>query len=138
MLFAREAHKEIISLNEYCNSFRDLNPWQRRIIMYNHSWCQSAIYNLRNGKMIDGFTIFLSGLGRTGKSHVIILICRDVIYFFHQTLKPKPSEPLVLLTTPTGSATFNIGGTTLHSAFMLNLSDNDNIGWENILQCTKS
>ena len=58
--------------------------------------------------MIDGSKNFLSGQGGTGKSHGIKLIYRDVIYFFQQTLKPKPDEPLVLLTAPTGSATFNI------------------------------
>ena len=96
--------------------------------MYNCSWCKSAVNNLRNGKMIDGFKIFLSG---TGKSHEIKLIHRDVIYFFQQTLKPKLNEPLVLLTAPMGSAAFNIGGTTLHSAFLLNLSDNDDINCKN-------
>ena len=69
--------------------------------------------------MIDGFKIFLSGQGGTDKSHVIKLIHRDLIYFLQQTLKPKPIEPLVLFPAPTGSATFNIEGTTFHSAFML-------------------
>ena len=46
--------------------------------MYNQSSCKSAINNLRNGKMVDGFKIFLSG---TGKSHVIKHIHTDVIYF---------------------------------------------------------
>ena len=48
-------------------------------------------------------------------------------------MKPKPNETLVLLTAPRGFATFNIGGTTLHSAFILNSSDNDNISW---LKCS--
>ena len=64
------------------------------------------------------------------KSHVNNLIPRDVIYFFQQTLKSKPDESLVLLIAPTRPAIFNIGGTTLHSAFMLNACDNDNISWE--------
>ena len=81
---------------------------------------------------------YFHGPGGTGKSHVIKLIHRDVIYFFQQTLKSKPNEPLVFLTAPTGSVAFNIGGTTLHSAFMINSSDNDNISWENVLQCTQS
>ena len=56
--------------------------------------------------MTDGFKIFLSSPGGTGKIHVIKLIHRDVIYFFQKTLKPKPDQPLVLLTVPTGSAIF--------------------------------
>ena len=42
-------------------------------------------------------------------------------------MKPKHIEPLGLLTAQTGSSTFGIGGTTLHSAFMLNSSYNGNI-----------
>ena len=64
------------------------------------------------------------------ESNVIKLICRDVIYFVQQNLKPKPNEPLVFLTAWTGSVTFNIQGITLHSVFMLNSSDYDNISWK--------
>ena len=53
MLFAREAHKDIISPDEYHNSCRDLHPVQREIIMYNHSWCKSTINNLRNVKWFE-------------------------------------------------------------------------------------
>ena len=62
--------------------------------------------------------MFLNGPGGTGKSHVSKLICHDVIHFLQQSLKLQPDEPLVLLTAPTGLAAFNIGGITLHSAFM--------------------
>ena len=43
-----------------------------------------------------------------------------------------PDQPLVLLTAPTGLATFNIGGITLHSAFMLNSDNNSSevVDWE--------
>ena len=63
--------------------------------------------------------MFLNGSGGTGKSHVIKLIHHDVVHFLQQSLKLQPDEPLVLLTAPTGLAAFNIGGITLHSAFML-------------------
>ena len=79
----------MISPDEYRNSFRDCNPGQRRIIMYNHPWCKCAINNLRNGKMIDGFKIFLSGQHGTYKSSIIKLICRDVIYFFPTNYETK-------------------------------------------------
>ena len=39
----------------------------------------------------------------------------------------QPDEPLVLLTAPTGLAAFNIGGVTLHSAFMLHCSNNSDV-----------
>ena len=37
-------------------------------------------------------------------------------------MKIEPDQPIVLLTAPTGLAAFNIGGVTLHSAFMLRTS----------------
>ena len=46
-------------------------------------------------------------------------------------MKVQPDEALVFLTAPTGLAAFNIGGITLHSAFMLWCSNNSNLqDWE--------
>ena len=53
-----------------------------------------------------------------------------MMYFFEQTLKPKPNEPLVLITAPTGAAAFQVGGCTIHSAFMLTLGERKTIGWK--------
>ena len=53
------------------------------------------------------------------------MIRRDTIYLLQQTMHSQPDEPIVLLTAPTGSAAFNIGGITAHSAFMLNTSSSD-------------
>ena len=63
--------------------------------------------------------IFLSGPGGTGKSHVVHLIQRDMSHFFKHTVKPDDDQPIVLITAPTGSAAFQIGGSTIHSAFLL-------------------
>ena len=51
----------------------------------------------------------------------------DIDYFLQQTMNVQPDEPLVLLTAPTGLAAFNIGGITLHSAFMLHCSNNSDV-----------
>ena len=40
-------------------------------------------------------------------------------HFFKHTVKPNDDEPIVLITVPTGSAAFQIGGSTIHSAFLL-------------------
>ena len=47
-------------------------------------------------------------------------------------MKVEPDQPVVLLTAPTGLAAFNIGGVTLHSAFMLHTSCGcaETSGWE--------
>ena len=78
------------------------------------------------------FSNFLNGPGGTGKSHIIKLIRRDAIYFLQKTMKIEPYQPIVLLTAPAGLAAFNIGGVTLHSAFMLWTSSDcaETSGWE--------
>ena len=51
--------------------------------------------------------------------HVVNLIQRDMSHFFKHTVKPDDDQPIVLITAPTGSAAFQIGGSTIHSAFVL-------------------
>ena len=42
----------------------------------------------------------------TGKSSVVHLIQRDMSHFFKHTVKPGYDQPIVLITSPTGSAAF--------------------------------
>ena len=65
------------------------------------------------------YRIVLSSPGGTGKSHVVHLIQRDMSNFFKYTVKPDDNQPIVLITAPTGSAAFQIGGSTIHSTFLL-------------------
>ena len=83
------------------------------------SWCKKYIHNYHNGRKLDGFRIFLSGSGGTGKSHVVRMIQRDMSYLLKNLVNPEPDQPIVLITAPTGSAAFNIGGSTVHAAFSL-------------------
>ena len=55
----------------------------------------------------------------TRKSHLVCLIQRDMSHFFKHTVKSDDDQPIVLITAPTGSAAFQIGGCTIHSAFLL-------------------
>ena len=71
------------------------------------------------GKNQEGYRIFLSGPGGTGKSHVVHVIQRDMSHFFKHTVRPDDDQPIVLITAPTGSAAFQICGSTIHSAFLL-------------------
>ena len=77
-----------------------------------------------------GYRIFLSGPGGTGKSHVVHFIQRDVSHFFKHTLIPDDDQPIVLITAPTGSAAFQIGGSTIHSAFLLYDNYKSKPSWE--------
>ena len=73
---------------------------------------------------------FPEGPGGTGKSHVVHLIQRDMSDFFKHTVKPDDDQPIVLITAPTGSAAFQIGGSTIHSAFLLHDNLKSKPRWE--------
>ena len=51
-------------------------------------------------------------------------------YFLSQVLNPDPDQPVVLVTAPTGSVAFQIGGTTIHSAFLLYAGSTRKPSWE--------
>ena len=50
--------------------------------------------------------------------------------FFDKTVKPDDHKPLLLLTAHTDSASFHIGGTTIHSVLSLHSDSYDNRGWQ--------
>ena len=130
MKYTVEARKDIMTQSEYRKHMRNLNSGQKQIVMYNRAWCKAAVVAMRKGKSLNGYHIFLSGPGGTGKSHVINLVRRDIIHFFQLTRKVEPDDPLVLLTAPTGSAAFNISGLTIHSALQLNSNRTSNLSYE--------
>ena len=94
------------------------------------TWYKSYINILRHGEKQEGYRIFLSGTVGTGKSHVVCLIQRDMSNFFKHTVKPDDDQPIVLITAPTGSAAFQIGGSTIHSAFLLHDNFKSKPSWE--------
>ena len=93
--------------------------------MYNRAWCKSYISAVRHDKTKKDIEYF-SGPGNTGKSHVVCLIQRDMSYFFKHTVKPDDDQPIVLITAPTGSAAFQIGGpqSILHFYCMVIITPN--------------
>ena len=98
--------------------------------MFNRAWCKKYVHNLRYGSKIDGYRIFLSGHGGSGKSHCVNLIQRDMSYMLSTVFNADPDQPIVLITAPTGSAAFQIGGTTIHSAFLLYEGSTRKPSWE--------
>ena len=96
--------------------------------MYNRAWCKSYINAVKHGQ--KGYRTFLSSPGGTGKSHVVHLIQRDMSHYFKHTVKPDDCHPIVLITAPTGSAAFPIGGSTIHSAFLLHDNYKSKLSWE--------
>lgn len=62
--------------------------------------------------------LFLSGGGGVGKSHTLTTVYHGIIHTLREAGQ-DPSQISVLLTAPTGTAAFNIGGMTIHSALSL-------------------
>ena len=72
----------------------------------------------------------MSGPGGVGKSHVLHLIQRDMSYLLGNVLNVQLDEPIVLVTAPTGSAAFQIGGSTIHSTFLMYDDSKSKPSWE--------
>ena len=87
--------------------------------MYNRAWCKSYIHAIRRGSHVKPYRIFISGPGGTGKTFIVNMIKWDIPYFLKSVVKAGDDQPLVLITAPTGSAAFQVGGLTIHSAFLL-------------------
>ena len=51
-------------------------------------------------------------------------------YMLKHTINPNDDQPLVLVTAPTGSAAFQVGGSTIHSAFFLYDKSRTKPSWE--------
>ena len=54
-----------------------------------------------------------------GGQGTVMLYISYMSHFFKHTVKPDDDQPIVLITAPTGSAAFQISGSTVHSAFLL-------------------
>ena len=130
MLSAKAAKRQDMNFQDYCRHVCNLNTDQHHIVMYNRAWCKSDINAVRHGENQKGYRNFLSGPGGTGKSHVVHLIQRDTSHFFKHTVKPDDDQPIVLITAPTGSAAFQNGGSTIHSAFLLHDNYKSKPSWE--------
>ena len=92
--------------------------------------CKSYIDGMWHGQKLHGYRVFLSGLGGTGKSHELQLIQCYICYMLNHTINPDDNQPLVLVTAPTGSAAFQVGGSTIHSAFLLYDKSRTKPSWE--------
>ena len=129
-LYSKAANREYMNFSEYCKHIRGLNNEQKHIVMFNRQWCKNYVHAVQQNQTIDGYRIFLSGPGGTGKSHVVKLIQRDMSYFVHNVVNADPDQPVVLMTAPTGSAAFQIGGSTIDSALLLYDGCKNKPSWE--------
>ena len=80
-LYAKAAKRQDMNFHNYCTHICNLNTDQCHIVRYNSPWCKSYINAVRHGENQEGYRIFLSGPGDTGKSHVVHLIKKDMSHF---------------------------------------------------------
>ena len=119
MLYAKAAKRQGMNFKDYCRHVHTLNKNQHHIVMYNRAWCKSYINAVRHGEKQERYRIFLSGLGGQGKVMLYMSYKEDMSHFFKHTVKPDNDQPIVLITTPTGSAVFQIGESTINSCISI-------------------
>ena len=62
--------KNHMSQDKYNEDVHNLNAGQRKIVMFNCSWCKAAVSAASDQKILPGYKIFLSGPeGHRQKSH---------------------------------------------------------------------
>ncbi|XP_062600308.1 uncharacterized protein LOC134261943 [Saccostrea cucullata] len=104
--------KPKISPTKIQDSLRKMNLIQQQVFYKVREW----VFEVAWKKSPDPFHLFLTGGAGTGKSHLIKCIYHETNRILSKTLE-TPDALSVLITAPTGTAAFNIGGMTLHSAF---------------------
>lgn len=95
------------------SQLQTMNSKQRQIFYYVRQWCSDEQQN----KQPNPFYLFVNGGAGVGKSHLIKCIYNEASKLLRNG--ESPLDTTVLLTAPTGTAAFNIGGYTLHSALKI-------------------
>jgi len=90
-----------------------MNVQQCQIFYMVRNWCIEEA----RGDNLNPFHIYISGGAGVGKSHIIKCIYNETSKILKND--ESPTDTTVLLTSPTGTAAFNISGFTLHSAFKI-------------------
>ncbi|KAF1374343.1 hypothetical protein PFLUV_G00249070 [Perca fluviatilis] len=99
--------------------YQNLNKKQACVFYAVREWCVKRICGLNP----DQFFFYINGGAGTGKSHLIKCIYSEASKILcklpRRAEEADISNPTVLLTAFTGTAAFNISGTTLHSLLKL-------------------
>lgn len=101
---------------DYQDLFERLNQDQRDYVMHVADHFESSHQQLFH---------FLTGGAGVGKSMVINTLYQTLFRLLNSDAHSNPDDPKILLCAPTGMASFNIGGQTLHSAFKLPLNQKE-------------
>ena len=101
----------------YWQMIKCLNEKQRNYLL-------GVMNSIKNDK--NAFYHFVNGNAGTGKSMLIKAIYNTMNRYYNRLIG-IPDAVYVLLTGPTGMSAYNIGGTTVHSALGLNVSQNNRV-----------
>ena len=112
--FSVEFSNVYIPSTQYNNMVQTLNEKQRLVHDFVINWC----WKVKSQQEVQPFHLFLSGGGGVGKSHTLTTLYHGIIHTLMEAGQ-DPSEVCALVTAPTGTAAFNIGGMTIHSALSL-------------------
>ncbi|XP_069105751.1 uncharacterized protein [Argopecten irradians] len=93
-----------------------LNEKQRTVFDHVINWCKDTVSTKDHRP--PPFHLFVTGGAGTGKSQLIKAIYHQASSILQEPGE-NPDSPVILLTSPTGTASYNIGGTTLHAALHL-------------------
>lgn len=111
-----QVQQSTVSNEDVLRIMHGLNETQQKVFYYVRDWCSRKIVSeIPKPKT---FNIFITGGAGTGKSQLIKAINFEASRLFAKTLS-SPDALSVLLTAFTGTASFNIGGCTIHSIFSL-------------------
>ena len=109
------AKTAIVDTSQLNEMIRKMNDQQYAFLMFIRNWCLKS----RRGENTQPFFIHLTGSAGTGKSHLVRTIYQLATKILQQT--SENSGDVVLLTSFTGSAAYNIGGYTIHNLFSIPL-----------------
>ena len=97
----------VLSDDEITKGIISLNSEQMEVFNVVHTWAKDYIQY--DGYDVEPLHIFLSGSGRTGKSHLVQVIYNAILKPLLYYCKDR-DKPRVLLIGPTGISAVNIGG----------------------------
>ena len=106
-----------LSDNDFYTLTRSLNGGQQRVFQHVLEWCRLK----RLSAKTRPFFVFCTGGAGVGKSRLIEAIVQMANREL-RTAGDNPDEIIVHLAAPTGTAAYNIGGSTLHSSFLMNVT----------------
>ena len=97
-------------------NIQSLNVQQRQVFDFVYSWAKETVKQKSSVKpnLVKPFNLFLSGSGGVGKSHLIKTIYQSVSKEL-QYHGGSPDKQRVLILVPTGVASINVNGITIHS-----------------------